>query len=76
MPNRRRSLAPDNPAILDTLGVIQVDRGQTDKGLGHPQRAVSLAPELALRLNLAKSYARAGRKDEARKELDALLPRS
>ena len=71
-----QSLAPDNPAILDTLGVIQVDRGQTDKGLANLQRAVSLAPELApLRLNLAKSYARAGRKDEARKELDALLPK-
>lgn len=71
-----QALAPDNPAILDTLGVIQVDRGQTDKGLANLQRAVSLAPDAAqLRLNLAKSYVRAGRKDEARKELETLMPK-
>lgn len=70
------ALAPDNPVVLDTLGVIQVERGQTDKGLANLQRAVSLAPGLdVLRLNLAKSYARAGRKDEARKELDTLMPK-
>lgn len=71
-----QALAPDNAAILDTLGMIQIDRGQTEKGLANLQRAVSIAPELApLRLNLAKSYARAGRKDDARKELDALMPK-
>lgn len=69
-------LAPDNAAILDTLGMIQIDRGQTEKGLGNLQRAVALGPELApLRLNLAKSYARLARKDEARKELNTLLPK-
>ena len=69
-------LAPDNAAILDTLGMIQIDRGQTEKGLGNLQRAVALGPELApLRLNLAKSYARLARKEEARKELNTLLPK-
>ena len=71
-----QGLAPDNPAILDTLGMIQIERGETDKGLGNLQRAVSLGPELApLRLNLAKSYARLARKEEARKELNTLLPK-
>ena len=71
-----QTLAPDNPAILDTLGMIQIDRGQADKGLANLQRAVSLAPELGpLRLNLAKSYARLARKDEARKELNTLMPK-
>ena len=70
------SLAPDSPAILDTLGMIQIDRGETEKGLGKLQRAVTLAPELApLRLNLAKSYARLARKEDARKELNILLPK-
>ncbi|WP_341647478.1 hypothetical protein [Thauera humireducens] len=54
-------LAPENPAILDTLGMIQIDRGQTEKGLANLQKAVSLAPDLLpLRLNLARSYAGAG----------------
>lgn len=70
-------LAPENPAILDTLGVIQVDRGQTEKGLANLQKAVSLAPDLLpLRLNLARSYAGAGRKDDARRELDAVLAKA
>ncbi len=56
--------------------MIQIDRGQADKGLANLQRAVSLAPELGpLRLNLAKSYARLARKDEARKELNTLMPK-
>ncbi len=70
------ALAPDNPAVLDTLGVIQVDKGQADKGLANLTRAVSLAPELApLRLNLAKAYASTGRSADARKELETLMPK-
>ncbi len=70
------ALAPDNPAILDTLGVIQVDRGQSDKGLANLSRAVSIAPNLApLRLNLAKAYASTGRSADARKELETLMPK-
>ena len=73
---RAQNLAPDNPAILDTLGVIQIERGQVDKGLANLQRAVSLAPDLAqLRLSLARSYAKLGRKDDARKELDTMMPK-
>lgn len=68
------ALAPDNPAVLDTVGVIQVDGGQSDKGLANLVRAVSLAPDLApLRLNLAKAYAKLERKADARRELDILM---
>ena len=70
------ALAPDNPVVLDTVGVIQVDNGQTDKGLANQERAVTLAPDLApLRLNLAKTYAKLERKADARKSLDALMPK-
>lgn len=70
------TLAPDNAVILDTVGVIQVDSGQTEKGLANLVRAVSLAPELAsLRLNLAKAYAKVGRTDDARKELNTVMPK-
>lgn len=73
---RAAALAPDNPAILDTLGVIQIDRGQAEKGLASLTRAVSLAPDLLpLRLNLVKAYARLGRSADARKELDGLMPK-
>lgn len=70
------ALAPDNPAILDTLGVIQVARGDTDKGLANLSRAVSIAPNLTpLRLNLARAYAKTGRAADARKELETLMPK-
>jgi putative PEP-CTERM system TPR-repeat lipoprotein len=70
------ALAPDNPVVLDTVGVIQVDSGQAEKGLANLERAVSLAPELApLRLNLAKSYAKLDRKADARKALEVLMPK-
>ncbi|MDO9597790.1 MAG: PEP-CTERM system TPR-repeat protein PrsT [Azoarcus sp.] len=70
------ALAPDNPVVLDTVGVIQVDGGQSDKGLANLVRAVSLAPDLApLRLNLAKAYAKLERKADARKELEILMPK-
>lgn len=66
--------APDNPAILDTLGMLQVAGGEPERGIEHQRKAVSLAPKApSLRLNLAKSYLQLQRKDEARKELDAVL---
>lgn len=69
-------LAPDSPAIIDTVGMIQVAQGDIEAGLANLQRAVALGPDLLpLRLNLVRALVTAGRKDEARKELDALLPR-
>uniref|UniRef100_A0ABX1PM23 PEP-CTERM system TPR-repeat protein PrsT n=1 Tax=Aromatoleum anaerobium TaxID=182180 RepID=A0ABX1PM23_9RHOO len=71
---RALKLAPDNPAILDTLGMLQVERGQRDEGLENLRKAVGLSPGTGvLRLNLAKAYLKADRKDDARKELDNLL---
>ncbi|NLF54202.1 MAG: PEP-CTERM system TPR-repeat protein PrsT, partial [Thauera phenolivorans] len=70
------ALAPDNAAILDTLGVIQIARGEAQKGFANLERAVELAPDAAqLRLNLARAYADAGRSTDARKQLDTLMPR-
>lgn len=70
------AVAADNPAILDTLGMIQVDNGQVDKGLANLVRATSLAPDAQpLRLNLAKAYAKAGKVAEARKELQTMMPK-
>lgn len=69
-------LAPDNAAIIDTVGSIQVDRGELEAGLANLRRAVSIAPDLLpLQLNLARALDKAGRKDEARSQLQALMPR-
>lgn len=70
------ALQPDNSLILDTVGMLQIEHGQAEKGLVNLMRAVTLAPDSPpLRMNLARSYARLGRSAEARKELDILMPR-
>lgn len=70
------ALQPDNALILDTVGMLQIEQGQTEKGLSKLMRAVTLAPDSQpLRMNLARSYARLGRAVEARKELEILMPR-
>jgi putative PEP-CTERM system TPR-repeat lipoprotein len=67
------SLAPNTPAILDTLGVLLVERGEYGPGLEALRKAVQLAPEAAvLRLNLAKGLLKSGDKAGARKELESL----
>ncbi len=71
---RALALAPDNPAILDTLGMLLIERGDSEKGLASLTRAVSLAPQLPpLRMNLAKAYLKLDRKADAREQLDTLL---
>jgi len=66
-------LAPEQAAIVDTLGGLLVEKGDMARGLELLQKAVSLAPQAAvIRLNLAKALVKAGKKDEAKKELDEL----
>lgn len=66
-------LAPNQPAIMDTLGVLLVDSGNTTRGLELLQKASAMAPNAAsIRLNLAKALIKTGQKDAARKELDEL----
>lgn len=70
---RAHELAPDNAAVMDTLGWILTQRGEGERGLELLARATELAPDApGIRLNLAKALVKAGRKDPARKELEAL----
>lgn len=70
---KAHSLSPSNPAVLDTLGSILVDAGEVDRGLKLMRDAVAIAPQSNdLRLSLASALSRAGRKDDARKELEPL----
>ncbi len=71
---RALSLAPGNAAILDTLGMLQMEAGEHDKGLANLRQAVDAAPNLAaLRLNLARSYIKLERKQDAGTELDEVI---
>lgn len=68
------SVSPNTPAILDTLGMLLVEKGDDKRGLPLVQQALALAPDAApIRLNLAKAYAKAGQKDAAKKEIEVLM---
>ncbi|MBA4141412.1 MAG: PEP-CTERM system TPR-repeat protein PrsT [Nitrosospira sp.] len=67
-------LAPDNPAIMDTLGWILVEQGNTGRGLPLLQKAVSLAPEVEeIRYHFAVGLVKSGDKARGRKELEKSL---
>lgn len=66
-------LAPNQPAIMDTLGMLLVEQGNTERGLELLSKALQLAPEAhAVRLNYASALIKAGKKTEAKPELETL----
>jgi putative PEP-CTERM system TPR-repeat lipoprotein len=70
---RAHELAPENPAVMDTLGWILTQRGERERGLELLAQATDLAPNAhGIRLNFAKALIQAGRKGAARKELEVL----
>ncbi|WP_052494041.1 XrtA/PEP-CTERM system TPR-repeat protein PrsT [Nitrosospira sp. NpAV] len=67
-------LAPDSPAVLDTLGWILVEQGNVTRGLPLLQKATSLAPDIVeIRYHFALGLVKAGDKAKARRELEQLL---
>ena len=71
---KANQLAPDSPAILDTLGWILVEQGNVTRGLPFLQKATSLAPEAAeIRYHFALGLVKSGDKAKARNELEQLL---
>ncbi len=68
------SLAPDNPAVMDTAGWVMVNAGKVNRGLLLLQEASTKAPHMPeIRYHLASALQKAGRQDEAKKELQRLL---
>lgn len=70
---KANKLAPDQPAIMDTLAMLLVEQGSVERGRELLVKAVELAPDQpALRLNLARVLLRVGDKAGARTQLDTL----
>ena len=67
-------LAPDHPAIKDTLGWILVHEGQLPRALELLGAAAKKSPKAGnIRYHYGVALARSGKKAEARKELEAAL---
>jgi predicted Zn-dependent protease len=70
---RAQRLAPGNPMIMDTLGWLLVERGEVKRGSEILQQAVALAPSSQeIRLHFARALLKIGRKQDARRELEAV----
>ena len=71
---KANTLAPNQPAFMDTLASVLSAQGEHTRAVEIQAKAVALAPQnLAFRLNLARAYAAAGDKDKARSELAAVV---
>ncbi|WP_182915687.1 XrtA/PEP-CTERM system TPR-repeat protein PrsT [Massilia cavernae] len=68
------ALSGGSPAVLDTIGFILVEQGNTARGVGYLQQAVKLAPkDPGIRFHLAQGLAKSGDKANARRELEKVL---
>lgn len=66
-------LAPNQPAIMDTLGGLLIEQGNVERALDLLEKAVALAPQAAeVRLSYAKALLKAGKKPLAKQELETL----
>lgn len=67
-------LAPQQPAVQDTLGWILVEQGQLPRGLDLLRQALAKVPKNAsVRYHYAAALAKSGNKPEAKKELESVL---
>ncbi len=70
---KANKLAPDQPALMDTLAVLLVDKGDSARAIGLFKKALELAPQASqIRLNYARALIKVGQKGEAKIQLDQL----
>ncbi len=66
--------SPDDPAVLDTAGVVHLDTGKTARAVALLERAVERAPESASsRFHLVQALAADGQRERAAATLSELL---
>ena len=71
---RAYKLVPNRPEVIDTLGWLLVQHGETNRGLVLLQEAATKAPYLPdIQYHMAAALKQAGRRKEARKVLEQLL---
>lgn len=74
---RANQLAPNEPLLMDTLGMILLQRGDVEAALAQLRQAVAKAPEnQTLRYHLAQALTEAGQRQEARALLEDVLKQS
>lgn len=70
-----KSIAPESPAVLDTFGVLLLDRGDIEEAIVALRKANALLPgNPGLRLHLATALERKGSNEEARRLLASIRP--
>ena len=73
MATKANELAPNRPALLDTLATALAAEGKYPQAIEAQKKALALAAkEPSLKLNLARIYLKAGEKPYARAELEEL----
>ncbi len=71
---RALKLAPENAEVVDTVGWILIERGNTKRGLELLEKAAKAAPKSPqIAYHLAQGWAKVGDKSKARRELERLL---
>jgi putative PEP-CTERM system TPR-repeat lipoprotein len=70
---KANTLAPNQPAFMDTLAMLLSDKGDYAKALEIQTKAIALQPQnVMFKLNLAKIHIKGGKKDLAKVQLDEL----
>jgi len=69
-------LEPDNPVVLANMGIVLSDMGRHADAITAFQRALTIDPDFhEARFNLARVFARAGRRKDAAREAEELVKR-
>ena len=74
---RARQISPENPMILDTLGILYLETGDTAKALENLEKAATLAPNfIDIQINYAHVLVASNNKSKAKVVLSNLLSKA
>ncbi|MEJ2344264.1 MAG: PEP-CTERM system TPR-repeat protein PrsT [Gammaproteobacteria bacterium] len=74
---KARKLAPENPAVMDTLAMLLLDKGEASKSVELLEAAVKKVPgDPTLKYHLALAFEKSGARAEAQKAVEQALAES